>query len=772
MAILYNEVFTVTFKISKVLFHNKDGFTIFAAKVSSYEDLKGSGPNRITGKGYFLDVSEDDTYRCKAKFIDDKKYGLQLEMEGVPLFVIPTSSDKLAKYISSHIKGVSLKKVKEIIGIMGVDIISVINKNPDSLNKVNLSAKQRDSLINFCYENNALEELITEFLSLGLPVKKAVQLYKRHGVNSLYAIENNPYMLYRYGCLSFSDLDKIVAGKNIMKPSDPQRLKTAVLAFLDERSIRYGDVCLSKRGVIQELQNFINRNNGFNTTYVFSEDEIENILNQMIKDLDLHSVNLKNGTEVYYSYDRYKEEETSAKYIAKNHNVPTYLCQFMDDITDKIKKNTWLGAKQKEAVLNCLTHKLSILTGGPGTGKTYSINAIIKIIESYPCNKDGDAPIITLCAPTGKAAQRMTELTGREALTLHSALKLIPENNDDIFFVPDPNFRLITDWLIVDEVSMVDSKLFAEIVKKTSKNAAIILCGDKDQLPSVGCGAVLEQLLNGGMVASVELDRVYRQNQGDTSIIDMSYLIRDKQSKDIRQFSKDGEGFSFLEYNKEDIIADHVRELYHKYTEEYGREKVMMLTPVHKDMCGTEMLNKQIQADIFEHTGKEKKYGFYIGDRVMQIANNKEKDVFNGDLGYVKEILSAKEYSRRFQEKKKKNKHGIEIDASSPAVCVCFDKGGRDRWVWKEELELAYAMTVHKAQGSEAEIVIMPFCNSISHQFMQRSKLIYTALTRAKGKFIGVGIWDRFCEGGCKEETHRRQSLLSYLSHRFISGCE
>lgn len=771
--IQHDKAFTVTFKINKIFWHGRDGFTTFSAKTSSYEGSPSITPAHIVGKGYFLDVNEEDTYRCEGVFTADRANGFIFEMKGIPLAVIPTSTDKLAKYIAKRIPGISLKKMKEVVRIFGADLISIINKEPGLLKeKTNLKSKQRELLINFCHENDALDDLLAQFLSLGLGIKHAIKLYSAYGINSLYAIERDAYALYQFKVMSFADVDTLVAGKELFEINSPERIETAMLALFDRKAKEEGHVCMSISLIKRYFQRFVDDNNGFGTRYVFSESEIEAALTHLITKGLVKKVAIQDGTDVYYRTERYENERVAAEYIAKNWAASTYLCEHIDEITETVKKNTWLGLKQKEAVLTSLTHKISVLTGGPGTGKTYSINAMIKLIESYP-GPNGLLPTIKLCAPTGKAAQRMTELTKRPAQTLHTALKLIPDEDENGIPTFDPNdgFKLETDWLIVDELSMVDAELFANIIRRTSETANIILCGDKDQLPSVGEGAVIEQLLGSEIVASTTLDRIYRQNTEDTSIVDMSYLIKDKKYDEIWNFDhSDKKGFSFMIEEGDDVISEHVCDLYYKYVEEYGRENVLILTPIRKKgLCCTNFLNEQIQSHIFGNSGQKPKYGLYVGDRVIQIVNNKVQGVFNGELGYVREVLSAKEYRKRFQGKLKKNVHGVDIDPSSPAVCVNFDGKG-EKWVWKEEIELAYALTVHKAQGSETDIVIMPFSETRSHRYMQRSKLIYTALTRAKKKFIGLGSWECFCEGSCKDEPFRRQSLLSYMSRQMIKN--
>ena len=444
--------------------------------------------------------------------------------------------------------------------------------------------------------------------------------------------------------------------------------------------------------------------------------------------------------EIYYSeYFIYNDIKNR---LSKPNNLEIsdkLLNKYIKEVEDDL--NIEYDIVQIEAIKNSVLNNFSILTGGPGTGKTTIILAVIKIfqkIKNYSLVElqDENKNILTLCAPTGKAAKRMTESTGFFASTIHKAIGWTTEDENMEEFVSDKKIK--SELVIIDEASMIDVFLMHNLLKIIDSNSKIILVGDNDQLPSIAPGNVLNDLINSNEISTVKLNRIFRQSE-HSSIINISHSIKNNIPFDVLENFDDKE---FLLASKNDLLKV-ITTTYSKLLEISDKEKIQILAPIYKGICGINEINKTIQ-DLFNKNELLIEYGELIykaEDRVMQLVNRPEDNIFNGDIGYIKEIY------------KEGNKFKIVIDYDDNYVT--YEKQELN------QITLSYACSIHKAQGSEFENVIIPFIDN--YNFMLNKNLTYTAITRAKKKLILCGNHNVFYKSIEPTNTVNRQTALEWF---------
>ncbi len=662
--------------------------------------LDGQGRKIASFKvvGYYLPLSENVTVDMSGRWRKDPKYGLQFEMESYEE-VVESGKKGMVAYLSSGlIRGIGPKLARRIYDTFGEDTLQILDEDPERIREVpGVGQKKCVQFASAYTQTRGARKVITLLAPLDISAHQAVRLWKELGLDTEGILRRQPYRVFEDGFISF-ELAERLAERSGIPPNAPERVDAALLCVLRQAEQR-GHLCLHKEPFIREAVRLL-------ANAALTRMEVANRAFEMLKARRL----------ALYQDHVYRPvfagaEQGAAAYIREMLSGPQL--PYMGDLDDELDRQAKelglaLAKEQRHAVKTALTNPLSIITGGPGTGKTLIQRVLLNIYaKAFP-----DAKVVC-CAPTGRAARRMEQSTGFQASTVHKALGLL--NNE--FKELTPPEILNADLVLVDEVSMLDMALAWYLFRALPIGCRLILVGDADQLPSVGPGAVLSELIACGKVPKVCLDKVFRQNEG-SRIAENAKTIRHGQTRlDY--------GDDFQLWNSPDIqqSARCLEELYVQEVQRYGIDNVVLLTPFRKKTdTGVQALNQRLQARL-NPPGPEKpeltlgKRVFRLGDKVMQIRNRDE--VSNGDIGYVRKItLDEDGWS-------------VEVDfGDKRTVCYCdADSIG--------QLDLAYAQTIHKSQGSEYASVLISIQQAQGR--MLKRPLLYTAVTRAKRRVAIVG---------------------------------
>lgn len=689
-------------------------------------------------KGLIPFVKEGDRLRIEGNADEHPFYGLQVQIKRVE-HVKPTDHDEIFKYLSSGvITGIGEATAKLILETFGSESLNVIEKNPEKLlNIPGIGTKKLEQIILSYKEAYAMRDYIMYFQNLGLSVNAAMRIFKIFGLEGIEKVEKNPYLLAsEISGFGFRQADDIAMKMGIEKHS-PFRIESGTLHVLSNDSMS-GDTYSLYEPLVKQVA----------LTLQVSKEEVEAQIRNMAVTGGVYMENHKEGMRVYLPSLYYAEQQVAGKLLnlmrSKAPVVRLYMDQFIEEY--EADKGICLADLQKEALKSATEAGVFVLTGGPGTGKTTLINALIRAYEVVEKK-------VILCAPTGRAAKRMTEATQREAKTIHRLLEFQGENQ----FGKNESEPLNCDVVVVDEISMVDVVLMYRLLDAVKEGTHLILVGDADQLPSVGPGAVLKDILQSQAVPHVALNEIFRQ--GEASLIALNaHSINRGEAPVLNQPDKD---FFFINRNSSKGIAEEIKKLVSQRLPEYygfnPMEDIQVLSPMKNSEAGVHALNGLLQ-DVVNPAQKDKvehhfgKKRLRVGDKVMQIKNNYNLEwrgtygeegtgVFNGDIGLI-----------------------TEIDLQSRSLTVVFD--GEREVVYDfpsvEELTLAYAITVHKSQGSEFKAVIMPI--AFGPPMLMSRNILYTAITRAKSLLVLVGDKKALFEMiGRNQEQHRKTGLREKL---------
>ena len=698
--------------VSDIVYANPDnGYTVFEV------DTKDAS---VTAVGYVPYVTEGEFVVLSGTWAMHMEYGEQFKVE---LFErsVPDDADAILRYLSSGvIRGIRSATAEKIVDMFGSDTLNVLANFPDKLARVNGISKQRANEIVENYSKiRVMQETIITLQKYSLSPTLAIKAYNQLGENALDKIKENPYILCeQVDGIGFKTADMIAINMGI-SPNSVSRLRSAAVYFMNYAAQSSGHTYLPQAQLIQSLVTSLNVN----------EYEIENAVLSLISDGILKRIDTTEELSVALT-SIYFCEISIAKRLNEMNNAE------YEDLSEHIQRNIdavqnqekiTLAPLQVEAVVTASKKGVIILTGGPGTGKTTTINAIIRVMQ-----RNGKS--VSLAAPTGRAAKRMSELTGMEAKTLHRLLEYqYSEDDKKLAFSRNENNPLDADVVIVDEMSMVDVFLADAFLRALKSGARLIMTGDADQLPSVGAGNVLKDIIDSETVTVIKLDRIFRQAE-QSLIVTNAHRINHGEMPQLHV--KDGD-FFFLERKNARDIAKTISDLCtFRLPKSYGFDPIkdiQVLSPMKKSVIGVIALNALLQnslnpPDIMKAEHKMGNILFREGDKVMQIKNNYDIEwtrtfdgyegsgIYNGDIGYIE-----------------------SIDNDSRDLTVIFDDDKRVVYDFNslDELELAYAVTVHKSQGSEFGAVIMPVFNA-APMLMCRN-LFYTAVTRAKRIVILVG---------------------------------
>lgn len=686
--------------ISTVIFRNDDFLIARLIEEGNREII-------ITGSMYGVDKGEK--IAVQGKWVNHPKFGQQFEVERWEKPIPDTEENIIAFLSSDFIKGcgkVTAKRIVEKLGSKAIDIM--MEQGVASLNGIKgIRAKNATTIIESVKKNFVLQLIISELNQYGITTKMATKIYKKFPNDPVGTIKKNPYLLTKLDMVGFIKADEIALRMGISSAS-AFRIEACAYYLLKEACYGEGHCFLPEEDFFRETINVLNKG--------CPEKVIKDQIINTLYNLEIGKKFTFEQKAVYLSYI-YRYEINVAQKLSKMRGsrggeaMPFLEKAIRDYQTDN---RVVLAEQQREAIRALFQNNLLILTGGPGTGKTVITKAMIEIhSKQHPSHKIG------LCAPTGRAARRLEEATGVFAQTAHSMIGKTPDG-DPLHHKDNP---LSFDLIIIDEVSMMDIHLASDLLDAVKQNAKILFIGDVDQLPSVGSGNFLNDMIEAGLPI-VRLTEIFRQAQ-DSQIITNAHRVNQGKPIVIDSIKKD---FYFLEYDSPCKISEMIRKSALRFIElGYPIEDILVLSPMRKGPNGTDELNIILQQALNPPSPDKQEWTvgkttYRVGDKVIHIKNNKEKDIYNGEIGMVKEISVVMDEEEKEEKALICNFSGREIAYRQEDL---------------KQLQLAYSITIHKSQGGQAPIVITPI--SMSHYRMLTRNLIYTGMTRAKKIMVYIG---------------------------------
>lgn len=704
--------------IERFVFRNEEtGFSVLI--------LNTKGKSKTTVTGTFVNIQAGQEIHLDGTWNFHAKFGKQFVATSYTTS-LPSSAAGIQKYLGSgFIKGIGKVYAEKIVNIFGADTLNIIDQEPDRLREVEGIGTKRIKEIKASWTDQKFIAKIMVFLQeKGVTPTYATKIYKKYGNEAIALLTENPYRLTDdiWG-IGFAMADKIAQNMGFATGS-VQRFQAGILYTLSQES-----------------------NNG----HIYQEvTDIKNKTFQLLQvDPELHQSTIKEAlTNLYHadkikliSYNQqhfigisslYGSEKGIAQKIIKMLQTASQHNFNSQELYQTLQNNMHvdLNEQQQRGILSCLEEKVAIITGGPGTGKTTLVKTLLQLLDHYSIS-------YKLAAPTGRAAKRMMESTQRHAMTIHRLLEFDPAI---MGFSRNEQNALQTDFLIIDEASMIDVYLMHAIVKALSTNTHLILIGDIDQLPSVGPGNILKDLITSGKVHCTKLEHIFRQAQ-NSMIIQNAHNINHGTfpSGSLEGCKKD---FYFIKEDKAENSFEHIKKILQSKLKQHNikPEKSMILTPMNKGAVGTQKLNYDLQQLVNPTLYKEQTTfagtTYKLNDRVMQIRNNYDKKVFNGDIGIIQQVDT--------EEKT------VTIDYYGQSVIYSFDE--------LNEIVLAYAITIHKSQGSEYDAIIVPIF--MQHFMLLQRNLIYTAITRAKKLCIFIGQSKAIAMGINNAKQEQRLTFL------------
>ena len=683
-------------------------------------DSSGSILPQFKAVGYFLPVSNHLRYDMKGHWSRNTKHGTQFEVDSYDEVIIPSREGIIGYLSSGQIKGIGPRIAEKIYDAYGNLALEVLDKEPDKLLGIpGISQTRLTKICDSYLANRAARDVVAFLTPYGITANRAVKLYKEYGKEAMSIVKEHPYQLCELAGIGFKTADKIASSVGFT-PLSTERVDAALLYTLTEAESR-GHLCMEKHAFIKSCSKLLD-------TPELTEEMLANRAARLVSEGDLVSYQ-----GMVYRVSNAQSEASLATHI---HRLLQSACQYeYEDLDQEIDAEeralrVRFAPEQREAVKMALTHTLSIITGGPGTGKTMIQRAILDIYKrKHP--KNG----IICCAPTGRAARRMEQSTGEPSSTVHKALGLLAFDGGYFGGVE----ALEADLILADEVSMLDNHLALHLFKAVPGSSQLILIGDADQLPSVGPGAVLSELLASGLIPVVRLDRVFRQNAGSRIAVNAKLIRHGTLSLEY------GADFQFHQSVSIPESAERIKELYLQEVQHYGVDNVALLSPFRqKTETGVNALNEVLRDSVNPKASYKieavcGKKLFRQGDKVMQTRNH--DDVSNGDIGTIT---------------------GITKTANDVCVHVDFGDGRVKEYdsTDLEMLDLGYATTIHKSQGSEYRSVIINL--QCAHSLMLTRPLVYTAITRGKDRVILVGERKALCIAIKKTDTEKRGTCLAH----------
>ena len=729
--------------IERIIFENPSNFFRILLLDIEDTDAEDFEDFEIIVTGSMADVMEGEDYTFWGSLVQHPKYGQQLKISRYER--AKPSSNGLVKYFSSdHFKGIGVKTAQKIVQLYGEDTEDTIDKilaEPEKLTQINgLAAKNREAFVAKLRLNYGTEMVLAKLAAYGIPNKLAFQIQDTYKEETLDIVEKYPYQLVEdIQGIGFKIADHLAEELGIESDA-PERFRAGLVHTLLTQSMERGDTYVEARDLLEHTIELLESSRQVELDPSLVADELAHLIEED---------KVQNVETKIFENSLFFAEEGIKSNLVRLLEKGEQDCFDADKITAAIQQveersGISYDSIQKEAIRQAINQKVFILTGGPGTGKTTVINCIIAVyaqLRGLDLRKVNDLPIL-LAAPTGRAARRMNELTGLPSATIHRHLGMT--GDDDTSHLDD---YLDADFIIVDEFSMVDTWLANQLLSNISSQTKLLIVGDADQLPSVSPGQVLADLLQIPTIPQTKLETIYRQSEESTIVTLASQIQKGILPADFTDKKADR---SYFEARNE-----HIPPMIEKIASAAIRsgipaQDVQVLAPMYRGPAGIDQINNLMQnlinpVEKEELTFEAPDCQYRQGDRVIHLVNDAESNVFNGDLGYISDLLPAK-----------------YTDSKQDELTIDFDGNElvyqRSEWY---KIRLAYAMSIHKSQGSEFPVVILPITKS-SHRMLQRN-LIYTAITRAKSKLILLGEKAAFDYAAKNTGTARK----TYLRERF-----
>ena len=726
--------------IERIIFENPSSF--FRILLLDIDDTDADFDDfEIIITGTMADIMEGEDYTFWGNLVQHPKYGEQLKITRYER-AKPTSKGLVKYFSSDHFKGIGVKTAQKIVDLYGDNAIDKVLAEPEKLKDIaGLSAKNREAFLTKLRQNYGTERILAKLSEYGIPNKLAFQIQDFYKEETLEIVEHYPYQLVEdIQGIGFKIADQLAQSLGI-ESTAPERFRAGLLHTLLTQSMEKGDTYLEAKELLEHTIELLESSRQIELDPSSVADELAHLIEEdKVQNVD---------TKIFENSLFFAEEgiRSNLLRILEKGKQNKFESEKIEAAITQIEIEFAISYDviQKQAICDAINHKIFILTGGPGTGKTTVINGIIAVyalLHGLDLHKSQDLPIL-LAAPTGRAARRMNELTGLPSATIHRHLGMT--GDDDTSHLDD---YLDADFIIVDEFSMVDTWLANQLLSNISSNSKLLIVGDADQLPSVSPGQVLADLLKIPLLPQTKLEKIYRQSKDSTIVNLASQIQKGILPPDFIEKKADR---SYFEARSEHILQMIERIVKAAIRSGIPAQDVQVLAPMYRGQAGIDHINQLMQNLInpaekeqlvFEATDCQ----YRQGDKVIHLVNDAESNVFNGDLGYITDLLPAK-YTDSKQDELTINFDGNEVIYP------------RSEWY---KIRLAYAMSIHKSQGSEFPVVILPITSS-SHRMLQRN-LIYTAITRAKSKLILLGEKSAFDFAVKNTGTARKTYLIQRFS--------
>lgn len=715
--------------IDRITFHSEEsGFSVLKVQVKGHRE-----PVTVVGSAASVQVGE--FVECRGEWINNKQYGLQFKTDSI-IVILPTTLEGMEKYLASGmVKGIGQGFAKRLMSAFGEDVFSVIENEPHRLSEVaGLGKERQQNIVQAWSDQRIIRDIMLFLQSYGVSTSRAVKIFKVYGPKSIDRVKENPYRLAQdiYG-IGFKTADELAQKLGIQKNSILRACAGVVYCLQDIAS--NGHCGSEKETLVKQAADLLS----------LEEALIEKAIEQEAKNNRIQIVIEQEKTYCFLQSLYFSEWGIARRCKALLKGVTAW-SGWSDEVLDEAivdaQKQTHLilSPSQEQAVRAAIKNKMMIITGGPGVGKTTIVNSILKIISKLKVK-------ILLAAPTGRAAKRLSESTKMEAKTIH---RLLGYSSSDRKFQHNEDEPLQADLVVVDESSMIDVHLMNALLKAIHPSTAVLFVGDVDQLPSVGPGAVLQDLIHSELIPTVKLTEIFRQANTSKIIVNAHAInqgiIPKRSHTDAKSPLSD---FYLMACDSPEEI---VQKVIHLVSERIPKrfnvdpiQDIQVLTPMRKGILGTTSLNIELQKCLNPQKIVISKlgYNFGVGDKVIQNVNNYDKDVYNGDIGFISHI--AKEEGH------------VSIIFNNTKVDYDYSD--------LEELNLAYATTIHKSQGSEYPVVVIPL--STQHYTLLERNLIYTAVTRGKSLVVIVAQSRALAIGVNKKSA---QTRLTYLKQLLIES--
>lgn len=712
------------------IYRSDNGYIIglFKIKETNSSNLEEYINHTITFTGYFHELIEEETYLFSGNIVEHEKYGTQFQVESYER-ILPEENDAIIEFLSGGLfKGIGEKTAEKIVNYLGKDTLNIIIENPNNLLLIpTITKRQIDTLHNTLLEYQSSYKTIVFLNEIGFSTRDSLLIYNKYKDKTEIVLNDNIYLLSEdIEEITFKKVD-IIALKNQVKRNDIRRIAAGIIYVLNEVCNTIGHSYLLKDEIIIYLTRALNID--------LTLAEIDQSLENLAKDLKIINID-----EKYYLTKMYEAEDNIAKRCGYLMRAKAHQDKKLEVTIREIEKNFgyFYNEEQLEAIKLSYIKNILIVTGGPGTGKTTIINTICELYRQMnKLSYDKLAERIALLAPTGRASKRISESTNLPASTIHRFLKWNKESNK---FGINEYHKSSVDFVIIDEFSMVDTYLFDSLLKGLRYDTKIIIVGDYNQLPSVGSGQLLKDMIESESLNVVKLKQLYRQKE-NSNIINLAYQINENKLDQTIFNQTDDLTFIPIPQNK---VVEEIVNIASNYTD--NDQTLQILAPMYKGINGIDNINISLQ-NVFNPESKSKKeiiinnVIYRENDKVIQLSNMPDENIFNGDIGYIETIKNG----------------------SKKEIYINFD-GNTVRYTPAnfQKFKHAYAISIHKSQGSEFDTVIIPLVNNYGKMLYR--KLIYTAVTRVKKKLYLIGEIEALEKAIQNNDSNiRRTTLKQFL---------